>query len=202
MIPRPSDRARRAARGLLAAGCLALGGCGLLGFGSRDAPPLERPAPVVSEPLPSGARCFHAGDVYLAADLAPEDLDVLERRGVDTLIDLRSAEEGGDDLVARADALGLRRVELALGGELPTDAHVDRVLAELLRDREGLVLLVSDTGSRSAIFFAIHRSAVVGQPVAEALDDARSAGMKPGAPEAFVRAQVERLGGPGALAPS
>ena len=84
--------------------------------------------------------------------------------------------------------------------ELPTDAQVDRVLAELALERKGLLLLVCGTGSRSAIFFAIHRAAVCGAPLDVALEDARAAGMKPGEPEPFVRQQVERLGGVGALA--
>ena len=91
----------------------------------------------------------------VSASMAPEDLEILERRGVDTLVDLRVAGEG-DALRERAVQVGLRYVSLPVATELPTDAQVDRVLAELALERKGLLLLVCGTGSRSAIFFAIH----------------------------------------------
>ncbi|QDU69926.1 hypothetical protein [Engelhardtia mirabilis] len=190
-----------ARRYLLPLLCLALGGCGLFGFGRSDEPQPELYDAVTAEPLPGDVRCFLCGDLYLAANLTPDNLDVLERRGVVTLIDLRPADVI-EPLLIRALQLGLRPVSLPVDQELPTDAQVDRVLAEIALERDGLLLLTCQTGSRSAIFFAIYRSVVDAVPVEIALEQARSAGMKPGAPEKLVRDQVERLGGVGAQASS
>jgi len=122
------------------------------------------------------------------------DLDLAKRRGIGRVIDLCLASETeGLDLRGESSRLGLEWLEVWLEGDEIPDESVDQVITALGLDDGVRTLMYCGDGSRSAMFFAIHRVVNIGMPVEAALVEARGAGMHPGAAEAFVRDQVERL---------
>ena len=134
------------------------------------------------------------GNVWLGGLPSVEDLDLARRRGIERVIDLRVPEETLDyDLRGECARLGLECVSISLQApdDLP-DSAVNLFVASLA-DTETPTLVFCGDGSRSAMFFAVHRVVNGGLDVEEALYEARCAGMQPGAPEEFVRAQIQRL---------
>jgi protein tyrosine phosphatase (PTP) superfamily phosphohydrolase (DUF442 family) len=123
------------------------------------------------------------------------DLDLAHRRGIKAAIDLSTPEEApGYDVQGTCERLRIEYVSINLESKssIP-DESVDRVLDELRRRAHEPLLLFCRDSSRAAMLFAIHRAIDDGLPLDQALVEARRAGMKPGHPEVFVRAQVKRL---------
>lgn len=136
--------------------------------------------------------------IWLGGLPTVDDLDLARRRGIERVIDLRIPEEPlVYDLRAECARLELEciSVNLQAADDLPNSA-VDIVL-QGLSEPDLKTLIFCGDGSRSAMFFAIHRVVQGGLDLEEALYEARCAGMQPGSSEDFVRLQVERLGLPG-----
>lgn len=142
------------------------------------------------------------GALWIGSYPSPSDLDLAARRGVDVVIDLSAeSERPGWDLAAACGRFGIEHVRIGVASPKRVgDEEVDRCLAALRRAGGRQALLFCAHGDRAAMFLAIHRAADQGLPIADALDEARRAGMKPGLPEAFVRQQVERLAAQAAVA--
>jgi protein tyrosine phosphatase (PTP) superfamily phosphohydrolase (DUF442 family) len=136
-----------------------------------------------------------AGAAWIGSYPTPQDLDLARRRGIQAAIDFSAPDESADyDVAGACRKLGIEYVALDIESKASIgDERVDRVIDELRRrGREPMLLFCADS-SRAAMLFAIHRAVDDGLPIDEALVEARRAGMKPGHPEAFVRAQVFRL---------
>jgi len=123
------------------------------------------------------------------------DLDLARRRGIRTAIEVSAPDEAPDyDLSASCRSLGIEYVALHIESKrVIGDDSVDSVLAELRKRTREPLLFFCDDSSRAAMLFAIHRVVDDRLPLEQALVEARRAGMKPGQPELFVRAQVARL---------
>lgn len=144
------------------------------------------------------------GSIWFGAMPGQEDLELASRRGVERVIDLSTSEERGEYSIATAcSRLELKYCSAAIRAQgPPSDESVDFVM-ELLaeacpaRDAESgndvRTLMVDGSGGRCASFIAIYRVLWLDVPLEEALVEARRAGMKPGASEDFVRAQVTRI---------
>lgn len=138
-----------------------------------------------------------SGVVWIGGHPDPDDLDLAQRRGVSRVIDVSSlAARSNYDLWTTCKELGLRCFEIGVrsADDIP-DAAVDQVV-RLLGEGEP-TLLFSEDGSTAALFFAIHRVVNEGVELERALLEAKRSGMASGRPEAFVRAQVTRLGAEG-----
>jgi protein tyrosine phosphatase (PTP) superfamily phosphohydrolase (DUF442 family) len=135
------------------------------------------------------------GEAWIGSYPTPQDLDLARRRGIRVAIDFSAPDESADyDVAGACRKLGIEYVALDIESKSSIgDERVDRVLEELRRrGREPMLLFCADS-SRAAMLFAIHRAVDDALPIEQALVEARRAGMKPGRPEAFVRAQVARL---------
>jgi len=155
------------------------------------APPLV-PAPTLGT-MRNVSRC---DCVWTGSRPSAADLDLADRRGIARAIDVCSAQEGrGSDLAALCEELGMEyvRVDSGSAAAIPDDEEVDLVLDELRRGDREPTLLFSGSGDRAAMLVAVWRSTDRGIAVEESIEEARRAGMKPGAPVEFVRSQVARL---------
>ncbi len=136
-----------------------------------------------------------SGEFWFGSIPAEPDLDLAERRGIKTVIDISGPSETPEyDVAAACKSLGLRFVAIDLEcRDCLDDVLVDRVLDELRAAHGEPLLLFCANGSRAAMVFAIHRCIDDGVAIEQALTEARRAGMKPGDSENFVKRQVERL---------
>jgi protein tyrosine phosphatase (PTP) superfamily phosphohydrolase (DUF442 family) len=180
---------------ILAALALAASGCRAAGarvLANEYGPPPASPAA-----LGSMRNVSVSGAVWIGSHPSASDLDLAHRRGIATVIDLSLPEEGqGYDVAATCEGLGIAYVPLGIQSACPIpEEAVDRALSELRSAQRGPVLMFCGNGGRAAMVFAIWRALDGGIGVEEALVEARRSGMKPGAPEDFVRAQIVRLSG-------
>lgn len=150
------------------------------------------------EPVPNGWPPFESasmgemvnvhrvGELWVGGLPSQTDLELAARRGLKQILDVRPAHQAaGDDLPLAARELGLDFVSLSFDAEQPDPAIVERALGELRRP--GAKLLFCNDGGGAALILAVHRVRDQGVPLEEALSEARRMGMKPGAPEDFVR---------------
>lgn len=120
-----------------------------------------------------------------------EDLARLKSEGVRTVIDLRGTQEDrGYDEAAEARRLGLEYITLPIAGKDDVTPANAKALGELLKARDGGVLLHCASGNRVGALLALD-AAASGASKEEALELGRKAGLK--SLEAVV---VERLGTP------
>lgn len=152
-------------------------------------------APVMPANLGSMRNVSVSDEVWIGSFPSAADLDLAHRRGIATIIDLATPQETpAYDVAATCARVSIHYISAGIESNgCVSDAIVDRVLAELCKPEQRPLLLVCGNGSRAAMLFAIHRAVDEGLSLADALVDARRAGMKPGHPEVFVRRQVERL---------
>lgn len=166
----------------------------------QSIPPAESSAfddhpPLVASDLGQMHNVSRSDAVWFGSLPAPSDLDLAHRRGIVAVIDLSLPEEApGFDVASACESSRLEFMTLALeSDESISDQAVDRVLAELRRPYKRPLLMFSGNGGRAAMFFAIYRAVDEGLALETAVIEARRAGMMPGFPEEFVRAQVCRL---------
>jgi protein tyrosine phosphatase (PTP) superfamily phosphohydrolase (DUF442 family) len=135
------------------------------------------------------------GAVWIGSYPTVEDLDLALRRGIRFAIDLSMPDEAaGYDVASACSEHNIAYLAMRVDDKKEIgDARVDRVLAELRAHARQPMLLFCGDGSRAAMLFAIHRAVQEHVSLDQALVEARRAGMKPGQPEQFVRAQVARL---------
>lgn len=132
------------------------------------------------------ANVHRVGDLWIGGLPVRADLELAARRGLKQVLDVRPAHQSpGEDLAAAAREHGMDFVTLAFDPERPDPAIVERALTEMRRP--GPKLLFCSDGGGAALILAVHRVRDQGVPLEEALGEARRMGMKPGAPEDFVR---------------
>lgn len=178
---------------------LALGVISLLlasACGSTQAKTTQRAYPeIVASSFGEMRNVSVTGSIWFGTMPSADDLELASRRGIERAIDLSTPSEASKcDLTSVCSALGIDYMVAGMHpAELVTDHCVDLVLAWLKESRGKPTLMFDGSGGRCATFLAIYRSVELSVPLEEALVEARRAGMKPGAPEEFVRAQYERL---------
>jgi len=133
------------------------------------------------------------GNIWMGCLADAKDIGIAGRRGIATVIDLRGSTEEVD-IASWCEAEDIEYLRLSLDPADPDPEVLDFALSVMLdADREGQsILLLSDNGARSAMLFAVHRVIHDNVDLELALEEARRAGMKPGA-ESVVRQQVRRL---------
>jgi uncharacterized protein (TIGR01244 family) len=155
--------------------------------------------PVVAGSFGGMSNVSVCGSIWIGGGAEEADLELALRRGVTTVIDVSSAEERARSASRGVEAacrrLGLEHFQPAgLDSEEPQEGAVDLVLAKLEQQGDRPVLMFCESGRRAATFLAIYRSTSLGVEPEVAIAEARRSGMRR-ADEAFVRAQVARLGG-------
>jgi uncharacterized protein (TIGR01244 family) len=99
------------------------------------------------------------GDLFIAAQPTPEDLDAWAAQGVTIVVNLRSRAETAElpfDPAAEAAARGLNYSEIPMGGSDGVSPDIVDQLAAILKDAEGPVVLHCRTGSRAAHAYAAY----------------------------------------------
>lgn len=138
-----------------------------------------------------------SGSIWFGTAPSVSDLELASRRGITRVIDLSApTEKSKCDVGPVCGSLQIEYFMAAMNPkDLTSDHCVDLVLDWLSEETGEPTLMFCGSGSRCATYLAIYRSTVLNVPLEDALVEARRAGMKPGAPEDFVRAQYERLTG-------
>lgn len=158
------------------------------------------PAPEVvaqagAEPASSGLSIpLHSprAGLYSAGQPVADDWPLLAERGIGTVINLRSAGEmGGRDDVAEVRAAGMRYLELPVADAGAITMENASLLAAMLDNAEGDVLVHCASANRSGGLLALMAAQEEGMAKADALEFGRQAGMR--GTEARVR---EVLAGP------
>ncbi len=140
------------------------------------------------------------GGIPQRDDLAT-DLELAARRGVEIVIDLRT--EAAKTELSIVDPVTDVRMELveidpqrerteAASDPWISAIAIDRVRAVLRTPGRPRVLILDETGTQSALVYAIHLAADEGETEVEALRAARATGLDD-THAAFVHAQVERI---------
>ena len=120
------------------------------------------------------------GSMYLAGQPTAEDLRVLHSQGIQRVINLRLPEElTSFDEAAEVRALGMRYFEVAFKGPaMLTDEVFDEV-REILRDGAGEgTLLHCGTANRVGAVWVAYRVLDEGQPLEEAMGEAKGVGLR------------------------
>ncbi len=133
------------------------------------------------------------GDIWFGGLPNANDLDIAQRRGIETLVGLLPAKsEERAVLDQQSRDLGFERLFITLEPGQECDDAVDEVLGFLRREDRGPVLMVSPGGGAAAMMISIYRIVDDGVEPEAAMDAARRAGMKPGHSEETVLSQVAR----------
>lgn len=132
------------------------------------------------------------GKTYVGAVPDAEQVELAARRGVELVLSIGPVGSGlSAEALDRARWLELQVEEVHFDGPTPTDLDVQRALELLTAERPGRVLMHSTQGGWAAGMLAIARVERMGVEPAEALAEARHAGLDPGPQETFL---IERLG--------
>ncbi len=178
-----------------AAAILVLAGAGCRSSRAADSPQAlpEWPSVVLAE-MGTMHTVFLMEGLWFGSEPGIEDLELARRRGVERVIDLRGTDP--DDLARAGEQMGMRWTAIPFGASRGLDDEaVNRVLTLLGQESSPRTLMFCEDGSTCAALFAIHRILEFGLPLADALAEARRAGMHPGEGEEQVRAQIERITG-------
>jgi hypothetical protein len=132
------------------------------------------------------------GQMYVGGSPDAEQVELAARRGVELVLAVGPVGSGlSEAALERARWLELEVAQVHFDGAQPTDADVSRALELLAAPRRGRTLLHSPQGGWAASLLAIARVEQMGVEPAEALAEARHAGLDPGPQESFT---IERLG--------
>lgn len=97
------------------------------------------------------------GDLFIASQPSPEDLDAWAAQGVTTVVNLRSRAETAElpfDSSAEMAARGFAYSEIPMGGADGVSPDIVDQLAAILENAEGPVVLHCRTGTRAAHAYA------------------------------------------------
>ncbi|MFT7670359.1 MAG: hypothetical protein ACI8X5_003067 [Planctomycetota bacterium] len=183
---------------LLASSALLICGTSFLGSCASNSAGVDAQATypaMVASSLGEMRNVSVTGSVWFGASPSDEDLQLASRRGIERVIDLSTPSDAANCNVAKVCAvLGLEYLMASLNpNDLEANHCVDLVMGWLRNDGGAPTLMFDGSGGRCATYLAIYRSVFLKVPLEEALVEARRAGMKPGEPENFVRAQYDRL---------
>lgn len=119
------------------------------------------------------------GGIYLAGQPSVDDLKKARDRGIKTIVSLREPKELNWDEEAAATQLGLQYQSIPFRSpESLTDAVFDKA-RKVLSDKEKRPLMLHcGTANRVGAVWLVHRALDDGVPVAQALDEAKTAGLR------------------------
>jgi uncharacterized protein (TIGR01244 family) len=167
----PDDRAASEASGAAAASA---------DFTAANASPATTaPAELCAAELGATEPVHMVGNIYLAGQPQRNDLDELAQRGVKTIVSLRKPEELDWDEAVAVEAAGMEFIAVPFDGaeELTDDvfARVQEVLAG--KSDEPLVLHCGRANRVGAVWM-VHRVLNDGVGIDQALDEAKTAGLR------------------------
>jgi uncharacterized protein (TIGR01244 family) len=153
------------------------------------------PPPTLTAVSLGGVKPVHAcGRVFLAGQPSAADLELAAGQGIETVLDLRGADEGrGFDEPARVREVGMEYVNVPFKSpESLTDEVFDRTRAVLNDSAQHPVLLHCASANRVGAVWLAHRVVDGGLTWDAALAEAKAVGLKSAELEAQARAYVER----------
>lgn len=164
---------------------------------ASPAPASERSAagPAVLAPDTCGSlkKLSVYGDIYLASQPAPEDLRLLQERGVRTVIDLRRPQEArGYDEADWARTLGIEYVALPFANESDLSDPIFARGRELLNKAQRPLLMHCGSSNRVGALWLAWRALDGGLTLEEAREEAKRVGLKSPALEAKAIDYVQR----------
>lgn len=131
--------------------------------------------------------------VYFAGQPAEASLETLAGYGVKTIINLRSAEEmaGVDyDEQAKAQALGMRYVNVPMGREIPSESALAEIFAALDTASDAPVLMHCASSNRVGAVWGLYAGQKDSLAMEEAVAEGKAAGMRAPAFEEAIRVQL------------
>jgi uncharacterized protein (TIGR01244 family) len=186
---------------------LALLLCGLAAAACRSSEPTppDAAAPQAPAILPAAAPVLAPdscgklqkltvfGDIYLASQPTPEDLRLLEQRGVRTVIDLRRPQEPrGYDEADWARTLGIQYVALPFANESDLGDAIFARGRELLGQAPRPLLMHCGSSNRVGALWLAWRALDGGLTLEAAREEAKLVGLKSAALEAKAIDYVQR----------
>lgn len=113
------------------------------------------------------------GEVWFAGQPSADELKAWADDGVKLIVNSRTPEEMaglGFDPVAACEALGLRYVEMPIGGAHGANPQFTLMLAQLLEETDGKTVMHCRSGTRSAHLYAaylLHQNPELTDPFGE-----------------------------------
>jgi uncharacterized protein (TIGR01244 family) len=133
------------------------------------------------------------GNIYLASQPAPDDLEQARRRGVKTVINLRRPDELDWDERAKAAELGMAYLSVPFQSpDEMTDETLDRLRALLRGPHNRPLLLHCSSANRVGAVWWAYRVLDEGAIVDAALIEARQVGLSRPGHEAKTRQYIEK----------
>lgn len=146
------------------------------------------PAELREAELGSTNNVHAVGDIYLAGQPTPDDIEVLVNRGVKTVVCLRKPGEVDYDEQAAVEAAGMDFVSIPFdAAEELTDDVFDRVRATLAAHGDEPLVLHCGRANRVGAVWMVHRVLNDGVGIDQALEEAKTAGLR--TPEYIEKAQ-------------
>lgn len=150
----------------------------------------ERLAPVSCGAI---ARLHAFGDIWLASQPSPADLERAKEAGIRTVINQRPESELGDfDERTAVTSIGLRYENPGWNGpDQLTDEIIEETL-DLLRTADRPLLMHCASANRTGAIWIVYRALDGGLDVDAAVAEARTVGLRTAEYERIARAYVER----------
>jgi uncharacterized protein (TIGR01244 family) len=158
----------------------------------------DKPAPA-GKPKLEAAKCgsvkqLHVlGDIYLAGQPSPEDFQEFKKRGVKTVLNVRTQDEMTFDEAKTLKDLGLKyhHVPIATPDSL-NDETFDKLRKVLSEKQDRPLLVHCASANRVGAVWLAHRVLDDGVPYDAALTEAKTVGLKATALEAKVKDYITR----------
>lgn len=119
--------------------------------------------------------------IYFAAQPAETDFAEYKKRGVKTVVNLRTPaemEKLGFDEAAAVKKAGMKYVNIPFGAEPPTGADMDRLLTLLDGAKKGKVLLHCASSNRVGYVWSVYRARRANLAPEAAIAEGKAAGLK------------------------
>lgn len=151
---------------------------------STDKPKLELQKKTLGQMRP-----VHAlGDIYLAGQPSPADLDLLKQAGIETIISVRNPKEVPWDEAAEVSKRGMKFVEVPFqGADQLKPAVFDKLRKTLLDEKRGPTVFHCGSANRVGAVWYAHRVLDDDLSPQAALEEAKIVGLR--TPAYFERAQ-------------
>ncbi|MEQ8209100.1 MAG: protein tyrosine phosphatase family protein [Lacipirellulaceae bacterium] len=153
----------------------------------------ERSAELKPVDLGAAEPAHVVGQVYLAGQPSEADMPQLKSKGIKTIVNLRTEGEIPWDEKAAVEGAGMKFVNIPFKGEEQlTDEVFDEVRAVLKDKEQQPVLLHCGSSNRVGAVWMTHRVLDGGLGIEEALEEAKTAGLRSEGYQKKAEAYIER----------
>ncbi len=149
-------------------------GCATLGLAGCETT-ARGPETLAVEGVP---QLTHDGDVYVAGAPTRDGLAALKARGVETVIDLRLAEQVKEDEAGAARELGMKYVHIPMQSDGMTGEQVDAFLEAMRSRGDGPVLVHCASANRAGAMYGLWLGKGRGMKPEDAVRLGRQAGLR------------------------